>query len=222
MILDELKLLLMTSEERGRYRSKIRKHIFSEMMKERALKWSNEPLSGGGSTKDVTITTRQIVKAVIDQHNIESMLDVPCGDLTWMPLLLTELPKSFQYIGADIVDGLVEQNRKKYPGHSFRALDFVCDELPKCDLIFCRDALQHLPIPDIKMALGNFSKCGAQYLLTTTHLRRYGLRNMEPCRVGSCRNRNLLLNPFNLRDPIAIFSEQSNLDKFLGLWKLPL
>lgn len=43
------------------------------------------------------------------------MLDAPCGDLTWMPLV-TGI-KDVQYTGADIVDVAVESNRDKFgPG----------------------------------------------------------------------------------------------------------
>lgn len=84
----------------------------------------------------------------------------------------------------------------------------VVDQLPPCDLIVCRDALQSLPVPDIKKALETFSRSEAKYLLCSIQLRRFGWRNGREMRVGRCRDRNLLLDPFNLADPIAIYSEQ--------------
>lgn len=214
------KALFMSSSAKKQYRSEIRKRIFSAIMADQ--RWGEDSYSGWGSTKEVTTVTRDIICKVIDEFKIGSMFDVPCGDCSWMSLVLPNLPGKFKYIGGDIVDALIDLNRKKHPEYDFKTIDFVCDRLPKCDLIFCRDALQHLPIRDIKDALENFSNSGAQYLLTTTHLRRTGLKNFEPCRIGSCRDRNLLLKPFALPDPIAIFSEQSVIGKFLGLWKLPL
>lgn len=41
-----------------------------------------------------------------------SMLDAPCGDLTWMPLV-TGI-KNVHYTGVDIVDLAVEKNREKF------------------------------------------------------------------------------------------------------------
>ncbi len=88
-----------------------------------------------------------------------------------MPVFLQKLNKDFKYVGCDIVPGLIQQHKINYPQFEFYNLDFVNDSLPVCDLIFCRDAMQHLPIKDIKKALVNFSNSGAKFLLTTTHLR---------------------------------------------------
>jgi len=149
------------------------------------------------------------------------MLDVACGDFAWMPFVLEQAPEGFKYVGCDIVPALIERNAAAHPRYEFKVLDFVTDPLPSCDLIFCRDALQHLPVADIKRALKNFSESGAGYLLASTHLRRFGWRNARECRAGQCRDRNLLLKPFSLPDPIAVFAEQDGSHKFLGLWKLP-
>ncbi|CAN0415965.1 unnamed protein product, partial [Hapterophycus canaliculatus] len=43
---------------------------------------------------------------------VTSMLDAPCGDLTWMPVVVGI--KDVHYTGADIVDVAVESNREKF------------------------------------------------------------------------------------------------------------
>jgi hypothetical protein len=139
-----------------------------------------------------------------------------------MPVLLERLEPNFKYIGCDIVHNLIQQHKLLYPQYDFYQLDFVKDKLPTCDLIICRDALQHLPIDDIKKALENFSNTGAKYLLATTHIRYPQWKNKRNIRVGQCRDRNLLLEPFSLEDPIVIYSDSQISHKFLGLWKLPL
>ena len=139
-----------------------------------------------------------------------------------MPLLLEQFAGKVSYVGCDIVESLVKDHAEKYPRYEFRSIDFVVDEIPKAELIICRDALQHRPLPDIKTALKNFSASGAKYLLTTTHIRRFGFRNGRNIRPGRCRDRNLLMTPFNLPDPIVIYSEKyPDQHKFLGLWELP-
>jgi hypothetical protein len=213
-------LAFMEIRKRKEYQHKIRSDMFIEKIKN--LKAEGEMyLSGAGSTEKVTEFTREIISFVVSHYGITSMLDAPCGDFKWMPLALKKLPPNFTYIGVDIVPELIEESRKNYPHLTFKVIDFVKDPLPKCDLIFCRDALQHLPIKDSKTALENFSKSGAGYLLTTTQLRRTKWKNKRDCRPGSCRDRNLLIEPFNLDDPIMIFAEQKD-HKFLGLWTLPL
>lgn len=212
-------MTFMPRDKRDALRSRKRREAFARIADEE--RWG-ESLSGGGSTLDYTVETRAVLLRVVEQLGITSMVDVACGDFQWMPLVLDELPRSFRYVGSDIVPKLIEQHRASHPDYEFRVADFVNDELPDCDLILCRDALQHLPVADIHRALANFSGSGAKYLLVTTHLRRYGWRNGRDKRVGQCSDRNLMLEPFNLSDPIAIYSERDPGHKFLGLWELPL
>lgn len=219
-LLQKAYMVFLPKSARKEYQARIRRNAFITIMRER--RWGEEHLSGGGSTVEYTRVTREIVERVINDFHIQSLLDVACGDFVWMPLALERLPQSFRYLGGDIVPELISQHSAAYPQYDFRVIDFVVDDLPRCDLIFCRDALQHLPIGDIKRALKNFSCSGAKYLLASTYLRKFGWKNARERRVGKCQHRNLLLKPFNLADPIVIFSEQDPGHKFLGLWKLPL
>lgn len=184
-------------------------------------RWGDGPASGWGSTLDYTRVARDIIVEVVQRHGIRSILDLPCGDFAWMPKVLERLDPALRYVGGDIVPALIERNTAANPGLDFQQIDFVRDPLPTCDLIVCREALQHLPVADIARALRNFSASGARFLLTSTHLRRTGWRNGQECRVGRCRDRNLMLPPFNLPDPIAIYAELDPKHKFLGLWNLP-
>jgi len=198
-----------------------RKGAFAEIMRNEV--WGpagNE--SGGGSTRDYTRAVRRIIPRVVAQYEIQSMVDVACGDFSWMPLVLEELDPDFRYIGGDIVPELISRHRSAHPGIEFMELDLVEGDLPACDLVFCRDVLQHLPVGDIKAALLNISRSGARYLLATTHLRQVGWRNRRNIRVGKCNDRNLMLNPFNLGNPLVIYCEEDEGNKFMGLWKLPL
>lgn len=184
--------------------------------------WGGGNLSGAGSSLEATKTTREIVLNIINDYKINSIVDVACGDFVWMPSVLDECGDEVKYTGCDIVESLVVQHEERYPQYNFQALDFVDDAIPEGELIICREALQHLPVKDIKRALHNFSNSGSKYLLATTHLRRHGIRNRLDIRPGRCRDRNLLLAPFNLPDPLVIYSEQlDGKDKFFGLWKIP-
>jgi SAM-dependent methyltransferase len=193
---------------------------FNTIYKEK--RWGDDNLSGGGSSVEFTKNTREVIYKIIKDFNCNSMLDVACGDFKWMPILLERLESNFKYIGCDIVQNLILQHKLLYPKYDFYHVDFVRDKLPTCDLIICRDALQHLPIDDIKKALDNFSTSGSKYLLATTHIRYPKWKNKRDIRVGQCRDRNLLLEPFSLEDPIVIYSDSQISHKFLGLWKLPL
>ena len=183
--------------------------------------WGEKGSSGAGSTLDATKVTRDVITKIISDYKIKSIVDVACGDFVWMPLVLQEF-SSIQYRGCDIVASLIEQHKLNYPQYSFQHLDFVNEGIPSGEMIICRDVLQHLPVKDIQKALRSFSESGARYLLATTHIRRHGIRNKRNIRPGRCRDRNLLLPPFNLPDPIVIYSEKyPEQHKFLGLWELP-
>jgi hypothetical protein len=217
-VLQKLQMMFLTKDRKEKYKAGIRKSAFSLIEKEK--KWGEEHTSGWGSTVAYTKNTRAIIENIIRDYGITSMYDAACGDFVWMPLVLKNLPDDFKYIGGDIVPALISSHTEKYPQYEFRNIDFVYDEIPKCDLIFCRDALQHLPVEDIKIALNKFLNSGAKYLLATTHLRRYGWKNGENIKMAKCRDRNLMLRPFNLHDPLVVYSEQDESHKFLGLWKL--
>ena len=184
--------------------------------------WGNDIKSGVGSTLEATKVTREIIVKIVNEYNIKTIMDVACGDLTWMPSVLERVGEEVSYLGCDIVESLLDRHKEQYPQYSFKCLDFVEENIPKSDLIICRDVLQHLPIKDIKKAISNISNSGSKYLLATTNLRRFGLRNRRDIRPGKCRVINLLALPFNLPDPIVIYSEQYKNNKFLGLWELPL
>ena len=213
-------MIFMSRARRAEVRAGIRRKAFSRIAEEG--RWGGEFSSGAGSTVEYTEHARRTLRRVIEWFDMKSMLDVACGDFGWMPLVLKEAPEGFRYVGGDIVPELVERARAACPEHEFLVLDFVSDDLPRCDLIFCRDVLQHLPVADIQKALRNFSRSGAKYLLATTYVRCFGRRNARGKRAGQCCDRNLMLRPFNLADPIAIFAEQDPIHKFLGLWELPL
>jgi len=214
------RMIFMGRARRAEARAAIRGKVFSRIAHEG--RWGEKFSSGYGSSVDYTANARLAIRRIIEWFGITSMVDVACGDFGWMPLALAEAPDGFRYVGGDIVPELVERARSAHPEYEFRVIDFVSDELPRCDLIFCRDVLQHLPLPDIQKALRNFSRSGAKYLLATTYLRCTGRRNARRKRVGQCCDRNLIVPPFNLADPIVIFGERDPAHKFLGLWELPL
>ena len=201
-------------------KSRSRKEAFESIYEDGY--WGDDVKSGAGSTLEATNVTREIVLKIINDYKINSIVDVACGDFTWMPLVLSALDRPVKYTGCDIVENLIASNKEKYPQYNFQYLDIVEDSIPDGELIICREVLQHLPVKDIKKSLQNFSSSGSKYLLATTHLRRFGFRNKRNMRAGRCRDRNLMVAPFNLPNPLVIYSEQyQDQDKFFGLWELP-
>jgi hypothetical protein len=185
--------------------------------------WGNEfTLSGDGSTKDNTESIAKELPDLIRNLNTESFLDIPCGDFFWMKNV--DLPVK-KYIGADIVKKLIIGNNKKYGSekYTFVSQDITIDDLPRVDIIFCRDCLPHLPNNSILSALKQIKKSGSRYLMTSTYVNR--LKN-EDNLLGLFHPVNLELPPFNLPKPLKIIndaciSDRVNLpDKSIGLWRI--
>jgi glycosyltransferase involved in cell wall biosynthesis len=178
--------------------------------------------SGEGSDLVQTAIIRKEIPRLIQEFNIETFLDAPCGDWYWMKHIDLGVG---QYIGVDIVDALIENNQSVYGKQNihFRCVDLACDQLPKVDLIFTRDCLVHLGFQDALKIIKNFKLSGAKYLLATTFTNRDSNHDLGD---GFWRTLNLQLPPFNFPPPIRIINEgctegnNEYTDKSLGLWSL--
>ena len=72
--------------------------------------------------------------------------------------------------------------------------------LPRADLVFSRDALQHLPLSYVHSFLHNVRDSGAKYLLVGSYLNESTTqyRNLDIA-VGDYYDINLLEKPFSLQ-----------------------
>jgi len=201
------------------------KRIFSTV-KEKNVWGSSESVSGPGSALDQTQTLIAELPGLLREKNIKTLLDIPCGDFNWMKNIDLS---GINYIGADIVDGLIKENTEKYEteNRKFSVIDLVNDKLPKCDMVFVRDCLVHLSYRNIHKAIENIKKSGSKYLLTTTFT-EVGKNHdiiMED-NIGLWRPLNLRLKPFMFPEPECIIVENSTemdgkqKDKSMGLWDI--
>jgi hypothetical protein len=181
---------------------------------------SDESKSGPGSDLAATTTIRRQLPLLFTQYGIQSMLDVPCGDYNWMK----EVPKTCDYTGGDVVPAMIERNQRLYGNDRvrFKQIDITADALPKVDLIFCKDCLQHLSYAKVQAALDNFKRSGSKYLLVSSYpktLRNYDIHD------GAYRPLNLLRKPFKLSKPLLQVKEESKApgvecDKTMYLFRL--
>lgn len=178
---------------------------------------SIESRSGKGSEVRNTEKIIKEIPKLIKKYKIKSILDIPCGDFNYMK----EIELDCDYIGADIVPSLIEENKSNYKNVKFECLDITSDELPKCDLVLVRDCLVHLSNENILKAIDNIKKSGSKYLLTTSFERC--IINVD---LGSrmWRAINVKASPFNMdvidsiRDDTELIPATS--DKKLYLIKL--
>jgi SAM-dependent methyltransferase len=104
--------------------------------------WSN----GSGPGSDIQNIQPYIdyLQAIIDSRQIKSIVDCGCGD--WQSTRYLNL-NGVDYLGIDIVPKVINDNIKSYsaPNIKFQFANFLDIELPKADLLICKDVLQHLP-----------------------------------------------------------------------------
>jgi hypothetical protein len=175
--------------------------------------------SGVGSDLEITRPIAASLPGLLQSLSVRSMLDIPCGDFLWMRHVDLE---STIYTGGDIIETLVDAHQRLHasPERSFRVLDIVASDLPKADLIFCRDCLVHFSHRLVKRAINNIKRSGSTYLLTTTfpgHATNAGIV------TGTWQPLNLCAPPFNFPAPIRLINEgcpPPHDDKSMGLWRI--
>lgn len=171
------------------------KEIFDQILKKG--EWNSAgTICGNGSTMDYTENLRQHLSGLLQTYSIKSMFDAPCGDYSWMSKI--ELPNGVQYIGGDIVEFLIEQNRQQYPGVDFRVFDIAQDNFPDVDLLFCRDCLIHFSHEDIIKTLKNIARSNIKYVLMTNY---YEVANSD-IPTGSFRGVNFYQQPYGFEPAI--------------------
>jgi SAM-dependent methyltransferase len=178
-----------------------------------------ESRSGKGSSKDRGVFLAGRLPMFLQSLGVQSILDVPCGDLNWM----SDFPLGdIAYIGADIVPEMIENNRKTHPGiGEFVCLDACHDPLPPADLIFCRDMVIHLPNDLVARFIMNVARSRASWLICTRFLGPIGPTNINgEIGVGEFRAVDLCEPPFSLPAPLAMFPELFHKWKTLGLWRV--
>ena len=193
---------------------------FTEIFRTNA--WgSAESVSGPGSTVTRGSDFEEELISVLDSWNIRSLVDAPCGDFNWMRHVLAR--RDLAYTGVDIVAELIAANSSSYttPTRRFICADMTRDDLPKADMILCRDGLVHLSFADARAAIRNFRRSGSSYLLATTFVNHS--RNQD-VPTGGWRALNLQAAPFSFPAPLALVDERCTQpgghDKRIGLWKL--
>jgi SAM-dependent methyltransferase len=178
----------------------------------------DESVSGFGSTLAGTEHLRQRLPSLIDELEIRSILDVPCGDFNWMQHVLRERP-DVDYTGFDIVPSLIKKMQAKYSKATVRFAhrDAITDDLPRVDLILNRDFLIHMSFRDAAAVMSNIRRSRSTWLLANTYR---GINKNEDITTGRWRFVNLLLPPYNFPAPALTIEEHAGEGKLIGLWKI--
>ena len=197
--------------------------LFTEICKSNL--WGAETSrSGLGSEDEQTANLRADLPSLLETLQVKTLLDLPCGDFSWMSRTNCHLDR---YIGADIVDEIVARNASSFATLDgridFRKLDLLSDTLPASDAILCRDCLVHLSYENIGKALTNLRASKLHWLIATTFT---DLHENHDAIDGDWRSLNMEAPPFRFPPTFAILNEGCTeasgayADKSLGAWRV--
>ena len=168
---------------------------------------------------ELTKTLHEELPKLLKKLQVKSMLDIPCGAY-WM---MNTVDLGFlDYTGADIVEYIIQNNTKKYANEKrrFLKIDILNDDLPKADIVYCKDLLIHLPLKDAVKSINNIKKSGATYLLVTTYP---SVKENKDIHTGMWRPLNLNISPFSFPEPefrIDMKTLNKEHRKEMSLWQI--
>lgn len=195
--------------------------VFDEIYRKKL--WGNgtdgELYSGSGSRG---AAARQYVDAVttfINDHAVDSILDIGCGDFYIGKAIIERLGQRVNYTGMDVSPYVIAYNREHYsiPNVSFVCLDAAKDELPCADICLVRQVFQHLSNQQISAILRKLI-C-FKWVLITEHYPdddRLLIENLDKPHGEDTRLREnsavyIDRPPFNLKDVKTLFEVRADI-----------
>ena len=176
------------------------KEVFSKIYKEDL--WHGG--SGAGSKLENVKEYVDILQKYIDKPEVKTVLDLGCGD--WQFSKFLDL-SSVSYLGVDVVESVVESNSTSYSASNIKFIsrDITTYEIPKVDLIICKDVLQHLCNKDVVTILVKIIT-SSKFSLITNDFKPENTENKD-IDNGDYRCLDLTLSPFYL-DVVTILESE--------------
>jgi hypothetical protein len=160
--------------------------------------WNNGdpsiPLSGPGSSLENSSNCSNLLNEFIYKNNCLSILDLGCGDLTWISKTTFFNDTNITYTGIDIVENILESHSIKHPNHTFICKDLVnFKDINFSSIIVIRDVIFHLKNTEILTIFENI-KNKFNFILITSCNNRV---NTDIFDKWNFSEKNLHIAPFN-------------------------
>jgi SAM-dependent methyltransferase len=166
--------------------------------------------SGLGSFPEFTQPYVAMLQRFLHDHDIRSVVDVGCGD--WQFSRLIDWG-GVDYLGLDLVEPLIEANRKAFATDSISfEVATVGEPLPSADLVVCKDVLQHLPLAVVADYLAEFRR-RFRHVLVTNDVYPNADTNAE-CPLGSGRAIRPDLEPFSHEATLVLEWEMGTSEQY--------
>jgi SAM-dependent methyltransferase len=131
--------------------------------------WGGKPgefWSGDGSTAEFAVEYSSLISGFIRRNDVKTVVDIGCGDFAVASRFISD---DIDYIGIDIVEVLIERNRRLFssPNVRFEFSNVSESDPPDADLCLIRQVLQHLSNDEIA---GILEKCHKfPFVIVTEH-----------------------------------------------------
>ena len=151
--------------------------------------WGEQHPCGSGSAPENTKLYRLFLQNFLIEQKIKSVVDIGCGD--WQSLKLLDWD-NIQYIGYDVIKEIVDKNNGDLSTHLIKFIhgNPLHVNLPKADLLLCKDVLQHWPSEHILLLLDQIDQ----------YKHCIFINDVDPVTLSS-NNENISLGGYRYLDP---------------------
>lgn len=155
------------------YRGKTNAEVFDDIYLKGSWGKDGEGLSTSGhGSHDASVVAPyvEMVKGVIGDKGIKTIVDLGCGDFNIGRHFARQCAS---YTACDVSSVILDRNSEAYPFSNveFRKLDLANDDLPSGDLAVVRQVLQHVSNADIARFVATVNQQKPfKFLLLTEHL----------------------------------------------------
>jgi 2-polyprenyl-3-methyl-5-hydroxy-6-metoxy-1,4-benzoquinol methylase len=182
--------------------------------------WNNGnpsiPLSGPGSSLANAKKCADTLNEFIFSNNCNSVLDIGCGDLTWMSRTLFFNNKHIKYTGIDIVESLINSHILNYPDKIFTNIDITKYKIKENqDIIIIRDVIFHLTNEEILSIFDNI-KNKFKFILITSCVNEVNLDSFDKWHFSE---KNIHRQPFNKSFDFLIQIHEANFNRNVYIYK---
>jgi len=181
--------------------------IFSKIYQ--SGKWSRNELgegtSGPGSSVNQALPYMKFLEQFLREKKIKSVIDIGCGDWEFSQFIDWG---DVHYTGYDVVESVIQKDKKLYGSDriKFVKIDILNQEIPKADLLLCKDVFMHLPNESIIRVLNKTNHI--KYCLFTSCTFTPGrpgqnMRLNQDISLGGFRLIDLAKPPFEARGSVV-------------------
>jgi len=161
--------------------------------------------SGSGSLSQNNKQYIDFLNQFIHRHtDIHRIIDLGCGD--WQLHRHIDF-KENEYVGIDIVKGVIDNNRRHYSTDKirFKCLNFLDVDfiLPSGDLLIVKDVLQHLSNSNIRIFLDKLRTNSYKYILITNDVSTINLNYLN-IKDGMYKPFNIGKSPYNMKGTVVL------------------